>query len=206
MSEYDHEPVRGLPEALPEGEHILWQGAPDWKRMARSALHIRLVLLYFAVIGGLAVVQGDMPTAGAMVVFAAIVTGFLTLYAYGVGRTTVYTLTNKRIVLRIGVALNKCINIPLSEIETADLKMLGGDTGSIVLSLKGMPRMGYTMLWPHARSLRFVRPQPMLRAIPDAQGVAKQLFDATVQLQPVVSANDAARRAPLQPEMEGLTA
>ncbi len=206
MSEYDHEPVRGLPEALPEGEHILWQGAPDWKRMARSALHIRLVLLYFAVIGGLAVVQGDMPTAGAMLVSAVIVTGFLTLYTYGVGRTTVYTLTNKRIVLRIGVALNKCINIPLSEIETADLKMLGGDTGSIVLSLKGMPRMGYTMLWPHARSLRFVRPQPMLRAIPDARGVAKQLFDATVQLQPVVSANDAARHAPLQPEMEGLTA
>lgn len=23
------EPIRGLPELPPEGEHILWQGAPD---------------------------------------------------------------------------------------------------------------------------------------------------------------------------------
>ncbi|HBB55427.1 MAG TPA: phosphopantetheine adenylyltransferase, partial [Hyphomonadaceae bacterium] len=27
--EFDFEPVRGLPEALPAGEAILWQGAPS---------------------------------------------------------------------------------------------------------------------------------------------------------------------------------
>ena len=26
--DFKFEPVRGLPEALPEDEHILWQGAP----------------------------------------------------------------------------------------------------------------------------------------------------------------------------------
>lgn len=108
-----------------------------------------------------------------------------TLFAWGVGRTTVYTLTNKRIVLRVGVALNKCINLPLSEIESANLKMLPEGHGNIVLSLKGMPRLGYLMLWPHARSMRFVRPQPMLRAIPDARNVASLLFKATQKVQPV---------------------
>jgi hypothetical protein len=28
MSEYDHEPTRGLPAELPEDEHIIWQSAP----------------------------------------------------------------------------------------------------------------------------------------------------------------------------------
>lgn len=202
MSEYDHEPVRGLPEELPEGEYIIWQDAPDWKRMVASALHVRLALLYFAIIGAVALLQGNFGTAGMMVIFALAVTGFFALYAYGVSRTCVYTLTNKRVVMRVGVALNKCINIPLSEIETANLKLTGGGAGNVVLALKGMPRMGYTMLWPHARSLRMVRPQPMLRAIPDAENVARLLFEATVLVQPITKT----RKEKSAPNLEGLTA
>ena len=33
MSEYDHEPVRGLPGVLPSGEALLWQGAPEWRSL-----------------------------------------------------------------------------------------------------------------------------------------------------------------------------
>jgi len=203
VSEYDHEPTRGLPEVLPEGEQIIWQGAPDWRKMAANALHLRLALVYFAVIGVLALVRGSPETALAMLVSAAVVSAISISFAYGVGRTTVYTLTDKRIVLRIGVALNKCINIPLSEIETANLKPLSDGNGNIVMTLKGMPRMGYVMLWPHARSLRLVRPQPMLRAIPDAQRVAQQLFEATSALQPIARLEEDAAATP---EMEGLPA
>jgi Bacterial PH domain len=185
MSEYDHEPVRGLPGELPEDEHVLWQSAPDWKYLAAAALHIRLSALYFVAIIIWAVLRGDMNTAMAVTALGAVVIGLFAAFAWGVGRTTVYTLTNKRIVLRIGVALNKCINLPLSEIESANLKTLGDGHGNIVLTLKGAPRLGYIMLWPHARSLRFVRPQPMLRAIPDARNVAQLLFKATQKVQPV---------------------
>ena len=185
MSEYDHEPVRGLPGELPEDEHVLWQSAPDWKYLAAAALHIRLSALYFVAIVTWAVLRGDMNTAIAVTALGAIVIGLFMAFAWGVGQTTVYTLTNKRIVLRIGVALNKCINLPLSEIESANLKTLGDGHGNIVLTLKGAPRLGYIMLWPHARSLRFVRPQPMLRAIPDASNVAQLLFKATQKVQPV---------------------
>ncbi len=205
MSEYDHEPTRGLPEALPEDEHIIWQGRPEWKKLASTALHIRLAVLYFALIAAVSLMRSDTGTAAAMVVFAVVVTGFLILFAYGVDRTTVYTLTNKRIVLRIGVALNKCVNIPLSEIDTANLKMLPGGSGSIVLTLKGLPRMGYLMLWPHVRSLRIVRPQPMLRAIPDAARVARLLFNATREVQPVTPVAPALVPAQEQ-ELEGLAA
>ncbi len=185
MSEYDHEPLRGLPGELPEDEHVLWQSAPDWKYLAAAALHIRLSAVYFVAIVIWAVLRGDMNTAMAVTALGAVVIGLFAAFAWGVGRTTVYTLTNKRIVLRIGVALNKCINLPLSEIESANLKTLGDGHGNIVLTLKGAPRLGYIMLWPHARSLRFVRPQPMLRAIPDAANVAQMLFKATQKVQAV---------------------
>ena len=32
--DYEFEPVPGLPEELPPGEMLLWQGAPDWKTIA----------------------------------------------------------------------------------------------------------------------------------------------------------------------------
>jgi hypothetical protein len=185
MSEYDHEPVRGLPEFLPEGEHILWQGAPDWKYLALSALHIRLAAAYFAVVACWALAKGSASGALWAVLLGVALIGLLALFAWGVGRTAVYTLTDKRIVLRVGVALNKCINLPLTEIESANLKTLGQGHGSIALQLKGMPRLGYWMIWPHARSLRIIRPQPMLRAIPDAVHVSQMLFKAAQKVQPV---------------------
>ena len=185
MSEYDNEPIRGLPGLLPPDEHIVWQGGPDWKHLAASALHVRLAAAYFAAVTLWAALEGSANTATAVLLLGIGVVGLFVLFAWAVGRSTIYTLTDKRLVLRIGVALNTCVNLPLSEIESADLKMLGGGHGSIVLRLKGMPRVGYMMLWPHARSLRLVRPQPMLRAIPDVQIVAQKLFKATQMVQQV---------------------
>ena len=187
MSEYSHEPSRGLPGVLPLDEHILWQSGPDWKNMAMTALHIRLTIAYFAAIVIWLATNSDATSAIAVSILGICVVGLFALFAWGVGRTTVYTLTNKRLVLRIGVALNKCINLPLSEIKSANLKMLPSGHGNIVLDLKGAPRLGYLMLWPHVRSLRFVTPQPTLRAIPDAQAFAALLFKTTQAVQPVAA-------------------
>jgi hypothetical protein len=38
--------------------------------------------------------------------------------------------------------------------------------------------VAYLLLWPHARPLHFRNPQPCLRAIPDADQVAKLLATA----------------------------
>lgn len=192
MSEYEHEPIPGLPGIPPQGERILWQGAPDFRHLVTHAWHIRLTLLYFAAITGWLVLRGDGGTAIGVLAMGAAAIGLFIAFAWAAARTSIYTLTNRRLVLRIGVALNKCVNLPLSQIATADLKMLGQGHGNIVLSLKGAPRLGYPMLWPHARSLRIIRPQPMLRAIPDAQGVARTLFRAVQQIQPVTVRQDSA--------------
>jgi hypothetical protein len=46
--EHEFEPQRGLPQALPPGERMLWQGAPDWRVLARDVMHLRALSGYFA--------------------------------------------------------------------------------------------------------------------------------------------------------------
>lgn len=177
MNEYDSEPVRGLPGRLPEGERILWQGAPDAWVFARNAFHTRWVAAYFVALALYGVSVGSLfgvaATAGAGV--ACI--GLLYLLAWAIARTSVYTLTNKRVVLRIGVALNACFNLPLSVMKSADLRPLERGHGDIALALDGAT-LGYLILWPHARPWRLKTPQPMLRAVPEAEAVAAMLVKA----------------------------
>lgn len=178
ITEYDIEPVPGLPEALPVGESILWQGSPDWRRLALSAFHIRGVAIYFGLLMAFGAVQGAWTGVAVTFVAGLLGVGILTLIAWGSARTTMYTLTNKRVVMRIGIALPKCINLPLSLIESADLALAKDGTGDIPLSVTGAQRLGYVVLWPHARPWKLAVPQPMLRAVPDAANVASMLARA----------------------------
>ena len=57
------EPVPGLPEKLPEGETILWQGRPDWWALTREALSLWWVMGYFALLAAwrFLSVMGEVP-------------------------------------------------------------------------------------------------------------------------------------------------
>ena len=182
--EHDDEPVRGLPGPLPAGETILWQGAPHAATLARTALKTRWAAGYFAafaLIGlGQGSIAGALATAGAGL-FCLVLLG---AFAWGVSRTTVYTLTNRRLVLRIGVALTVCYNLPLKALTAGDLRPLGNGFGDIALSIGGA-RIGYALLWPHVRPWRLRDPQPMLRAIPDAEAVAARLVRARATIGPI---------------------
>ena len=48
--EHEFEAQYGLPERLPAGERLLWQGAPAWRELARRAFHLDKLALYFGVI------------------------------------------------------------------------------------------------------------------------------------------------------------
>lgn len=179
--EYENEPVPGLPGHLPAGEHIVWQGAPDWKVLARTAFHTRLIAGYFAVLTIVALADGlraDGGMAGSLIGVAATagvgIVGVALLHAlaWGTARSTMYTLTNRRIVLRIGMALPKCINLPLAQVGSIDIATRADGSGDLPLAITGAQRLGYAALWPHARPWKISTPQPMLRAIPDAANVA----------------------------------
>lgn len=182
--EHDFEPVRGLPGPLPAGERILWQGAPDAWVFARTALKTRWITAYFAAFAIYGLAQGSLVGAAMTLATGLACLAMLGLFAWGVARTTVYTLTNRRLVLRVGVALNVCFNLPLKTMTAGEMRPLGAGFGDIALSLEGA-RIGYALLWPHARPWRLKEPQPMLRAVPDAQEVAALLAQVRAAIGPV---------------------
>ncbi len=177
----------GLPEALPQGERMLWQGRPDWRSLARAAFRTDWVAGYFAAL--LVWRFASEVSAGAGVAEAAVYAAWilplagsalalLAGLAWLAARTTTYTVTDRRIVMRIGVALPLTLNLPFAEIDGADVRLRARGTGDVAFTLAKGARVGWAVLWPHARSWRFARPQPSLRAIPNVEAVANRLAEA----------------------------
>lgn len=184
--EHDHEPQRGLPEALPPNERILWQGSPEWRSLARHAFHLRKIGLYFAALLVLrgAFAWGDgglLPALKAMALALPLVLlslGGLALVAWLTARNAVYTVTDRRIVMRIGIVLTLAFNLPLGRIVSAGLREYPDGSGDIPLALTQTDKIAWLHLWPHARPFRLVRPEPMLRSVPQAAQVARTITTA----------------------------
>jgi hypothetical protein len=185
VSEHEFEPVPGLPERLPEGERILWQGSPDPKALALQAFHIRKVAVYFAILmaGSFAagIIDGEAAAAASLsalglVPVAAAGLGLIALLAWLTARATIYTITNRRVVLRFGVALPMALNVPFTVIESAALRIHPGGSGDLPLALADGQRIAWLVNWPYVRGGR--RSQPMLRAVPEAARVATLLGEA----------------------------
>ena len=185
--DYAAEPVPGLPEKLPVGETLLWQGAPHWGDMAVRVFHVRLVALYFAALmtwRGAWVIShgGEVGTAASAALslaplgLAAI--ALLCLAAWMTARATLYTITDRRVVMRIGVALTKTINIPFKVISAVNMRSGSRGRGDIALELVRPNRIGLFHLWPNARPWRLMQPQPSLRAIANVKTVASALAKA----------------------------
>jgi hypothetical protein len=184
MSEYDFEPVRGLPYQLPEDEKILWQGSPNWRSLAVHLCHVRTVTLYFLALMAWVIfarVTDGRPVQEAMEInawYAAMLGIVMTIaltFAYLCAKTTIYTITTRRVVLRYGIAFTKAVNVPLRIVSSAGLRMHGNGTADIALTLAGPDKIAYLILWPHARPWRFSRPEPMLRAVPEPHKAAEIL-------------------------------
>jgi hypothetical protein len=179
MSEHDFEPIRGLPATPPKDERILWQGAPDWWALSQRAFHVRSVSAYFlALMIWRGVALGSMQAGVQLLPLALICIGLLVGLAALTARTTVYTITSKRVVMRFGLALPKAINIPFAIIASADLRTYGDKSGDVSLSLAPPNTINYFLLWPHARPWKLARAQPTLRALPDGAGVGALLAGA----------------------------
>lgn len=204
------EPVKGLPEALPPGEEILWQGRPDWWALAKEALAVRWVAGYFIAFAvWRAVVAGEtqpfweaVRTGSPFLVMGALACGILVLIAWVQARATVYTITNRRVAMRIGAALTLTLNLPYRWIGSASLDLRKRGTGTIALSLLGTTRLSYLNTWPHVRPWRMARTEPALRCIPDAAKVARILAEAaeTRVSEPVISRVPAAAPAAVAAE------
>ena len=186
-AEYEFEAALGLPEPLPQDEMILWQGAPNWISMAKHVFRLQWLSLYFAVIviwqaisvfsieGGLAERWSSVALAFFLAVIGIVLVGLL---AYWSATTTMYTLTNRRIVMRVGIVLTVTFNLPYKTLGSADLKLYKDGTGDIPMQIATEDKIAYFHLWPHARPWRLATPEPMMRCVPEAKQVAAILTEA----------------------------
>jgi hypothetical protein len=206
--EHEFEAAPGLPEPLPPGERLLWQGSPDWRVLARRAFHLRKLTAYFGVLlvlrvvflvnDGAALTEALRSTLGPLAL-ASLGLALVALMAWLSARSTVYTITDKRVVMRIGIVLTLTFNIPFKRIAAAGLHLDAGGTGDLPLTLQGPDRIAFLHLWPHARPWRLGKPEPMLRSVPQAARVARVLTEAWSQAAGVAASAAAAPASPAQP-------
>lgn len=185
--EHDYEPVPGLPARLPEGETILWQGAPLARQIARRKLKVRWISAYFLVLIVWNVMAGIYDgraaqellfSSGALTIMAAIVIALLEAFAWGVAKTTLYTITNRRVVMRIGVALSATFNLPFAKIAGADMRSEADGSGDLALTLMPGEKLSWLIFWPHVRGFRKGALMPQMTGLKDVADVAAILAPA----------------------------
>lgn len=202
IKQFEASQLKELPAPLPDGERVIWQGRPTVKGLALRAFHVREVPLYFGAflvwrlwsnwsVG--APLADIVWTITATVVPAVISVAVLTGLAWLFARACCYTITSKRVLLQFGVALPMTMNIPLSKIAGAAVKIYRDGTGDIPLALADKERVSHLLLWPHVRPWKLIVSQPMLRSVPDAAAVAAKMQEAlTGQPSPQVAATPSA--------------
>jgi len=183
--EHEWEAAPGLPAPLPGDERVLWQGSPDWRQLALHAFHVRKIGVYFALmlavqaahLIGEGAVGGDLwrPLSVSLLT-AAMALGLLTGVAWFAGRSALYTLTDKRIVMRIGIVLTLTFNLPYRRIAAASVRRYGSRSLDIALQLYPQDRIGWFHLWPHHRAWALSHPQPTLRCLARGEEVSALLM------------------------------
>jgi len=182
--EHNEEAAPGLPAELPAGEALRWQESPDAGRLARSTFRVPLLGIYFVVIillQQVLIARGDEASLAGVAgyaVLAVVVLGLLSLYAKLVARSTVYTITSDRVIMRCGVALPVSFNLPFALIDSADVRRYADGSGDIVLTPVRGHRVSWVLLWPHVKTFRLLRVRPVLRALPDVESAAATLAAA----------------------------
>ncbi len=211
MSEFSDIPRDITAADLPAGETVLWRGKPDWRHLALDAFYAPWVTLYFVGIGTwhLATTLHDggsradaLAAASAVIIPLALSLGLVFLLAWLSARATVFTLTDRRIVMCYGVALPALINVPLATIEALRLRHGFAGHGDVAFSLPRKGRLSFHQIWPYARPWHLFPASPMLRSVPDAAGLAA-IFAEAVKAAAEREAAKAGQRTgqPAQPGM-----
>ena len=182
--EHEIEPVPGLPGRLPDGEYIVWQGQPTFKTVMIRLLRARWIAVYFAIAALWSVAVGLNNSESAWALFgrvtfiavgALILFGLMALYARAVAKTSLYTLTNKRVVMRVGIAISASFNLPFKQIAGADFRVGKDGSGDVALTLKSGHGLSGSVFFPHQRGGLWRKLSPQLICLPDAKIVAEKL-------------------------------
>ncbi len=198
-----------LPADIPPGEQILWHGRPEWVSLTRRAFRADFIAAYFVAMtvwnagsigydaGALAGAAAGAKTLAAGIAAILLLSGLAWLSA----RTTLYVITTRRLVMKVGIALPIFFNLPYTQIASASMRTYTDGTGDIPVALGAGQRIAYLQLWPHARPFRINRTEPAMRSVRNApvvaETLAKALLAASGQTAPVQARQPSGARASL---------
>jgi hypothetical protein len=180
--------IRGIAIPLPAGEQVRWQGAPVARSLARFTFQQRKVALYvlvmlawwsFNAIGDLT--PDAMLRQGVLLLGLAIVPIAVTeVLARLVAGSTVYAITDRRVVMKVGFVFPMTLNIPHRVIASGGIRRNADGTGQLAMPLIAGERLAYVALWPHCRPFEITRPVPVLRGLADVEQVGQLLREAVL--------------------------
>ena len=166
----------------PGAERVLWEGRPNWTSVLRHVFRIRALAVYFLAILAWQVfdaLNSGQPghilmakTAG-FTGLALLCLAILSVMAWMIWRTTSYLITDRRVILKFGVALPATLDVPLNLVQHASVKVHSDGTGDIALALPPEQRIAPLLLWPHLKPWQINRPEPMMRGIENPEQVAE---------------------------------
>lgn len=184
----EHVGPDGEVSRLPEGERVLWTGAPDQRALARWFLRERWIMLFVLIsfaIGAADALQhtdGAVPrllgvaTLSAVLALVAIVS--VRVLAWQLARSSQYVLTDRRVYFNIGIVMRADANIPYSSVETIDLRRRSDGSADLMITLSDAQEIPWLLLFPHMTWRGHKRGRPTFRALRTPQPAADAIVGA----------------------------
>ena len=166
-------------KSVPNNEKIYWNGEPSWISFGYQVFGIKYLIFYFILSALYSVSQlGSVFSFIAFLVFympflisGAFAAAILFVLAYIVACHTSYAITEKRIVIKTGVALVFLLNVPLKNIISIDKQRLAGGRGNLSFEARSKKRIPFVSCWPSVKGGSFVQPIPAFRSISNIEEI-----------------------------------
>ena len=174
------EAPKNILDAIPNGESILWKGRPSLWGFSWNLFGLKWITLYLSMLSIVSVARffaSDFYTAFYVDflpfflsgIFASIILiGLAAIQTY----STVYIITENRVIIKTGAALSFLISMPFKKIKEVNLQKRGASIGTISFELLSEKRVPYISCWPSVRPWKFKRTQPAFSCVRSVDEVA----------------------------------
>ena len=186
---------KNILDAIPEGESILWKGKPSfwgfsWYFFGLKLLAFYLIILSVVFAARLTVTDFFTAFVGDFLPFllSGILTSFILMALAKIqSQSSVYIITENRVIIKSGAALSFLISMPFKKIKAVNLQKRKGSLGTISFELNSGKRVPYISCWPSVRPWRFKNTEPAFSCIENVDEVAtilrKSVMAGRVSLQ-----------------------
>ena len=174
------EAPKNILDAIPNGESILWKGRPSLWGFSWNLFGLKWITLYLSMLSIVSVARffaSDFYTAFYVDCLPFFLSGiFASIILIDLAATqtysTVYIITENRVIIKTGAALSFLISMPFKKIKEVNLQKRGASIGTISFELLSEKRVPYISCWPSVRPWKFKRTQPAFSCIGSVDEVA----------------------------------